>query len=430
MTRVLHTADTHIGYRQYNRPERRGDFLDAFERVVADAVDDDVDAVVHAGDLFHDRRPDLQDLLGTLSALRRLSAAGIPFLAVVGNHESKRDAQWLDLFASLGLAERLDRQPRRVGDVALYGLDFVSRSRRDDLDYGFDPADAEYAALVAHGQFAPLAPAASDWDVRDVLSASPVAFDAVLLGDEHPPGMDEIEGTWVTYAGSTERTSTDERDDRGYNVVAFGDDVGISRRGIPTRPFVFVDVTLGPGEGVDRVLEQVGQHDLEDAVVAVTIDGGGDDDGDRVPPAAVEEFAHDREALVARVSDRREFQEAATPEVRFADPDEAVRERVRELGLSEAARTIDRVVREGTIADSNVREAVVDRVTDALEAPGALPSAGDATGTTPTDTQGDTDGSAPAEPPDGTGIAAPDGDPTAGDGESSTGGQATWGEFE
>ena len=41
MTRVIHTGDTHIGYRQYNAPERRRDFLEAFRSVVSDAVDDD-----------------------------------------------------------------------------------------------------------------------------------------------------------------------------------------------------------------------------------------------------------------------------------------------------------------------------------------------------------------------------------------------------
>ena len=47
MTRVIHTGDTHLGYRQYHRPERRGDFLEGFQQVAADAVEEGVDAVVH-----------------------------------------------------------------------------------------------------------------------------------------------------------------------------------------------------------------------------------------------------------------------------------------------------------------------------------------------------------------------------------------------
>jgi len=364
MTRVIHTGDTHLGYRQYHSPERRRDFLEAFRRVARDAVDDDVDAVVHAGDLFHDRRPELPDLLGTLSVLRELDEAGIPFLAIVGNHETKRDAQWLDLFASLDLATRLGDEPVVVGDVALYGLDYVPASRRDDLDYAFDPHDAEFAALVAHGLFEPFD--LGEWDAEAILETADVDFDAMLLGDNHKPGIKRADdGTWLTYSGSTERASADEREERGYNLVTFEDgEVTVARRGLPTREFVFVDVELDEGEGHARVHERVAQYDVEDAVAIVTIEG----EGEPVAPADVEELLREAGALVARVNDRREIEaEAGGVEVSFADPDEAVRERVREMGLSPAAGTLDEVVRASKVADANVAETVERRVTDLLE---------------------------------------------------------------
>ncbi|WP_408958955.1 DNA double-strand break repair protein Mre11 [Natrinema sp. 74] len=365
MTRVIHTGDTHIGYRQYNSPERRRDFLEAFRNVVDDAVAEGVDAVIHAGDLFHDRRPSLVDLQGTVDVLRTLSDADIPFLAVVGNHESKRDAQWLDLFADLGLATRLGPEPVVVDDVAFYGLDFVPRSRREDLAYDFDsiPAEADHTTLVSHGLFEPFAHA--DWDTETVLEESTVDFDAVLLGDNHAPDTAEVLNTWVTYCGSTERASASERDDRGYNLVEYDESIAISRRGLTTsREFVFVDVELAEGEGVDRVQERVRQHDLDEAVVIVTVEG----EGRPITPAAVEELAIDRGALVARVNDRRDLpDEDEEVSVSFADPDDAVRDRVRELGLSDAARGIDETVRNDDIADANVRETVERRVRELLE---------------------------------------------------------------
>jgi DNA repair exonuclease SbcCD nuclease subunit len=362
MTRVIHTGDTHIGYQQYHVPERRQDFLAAFHQVVRDAIEDDVAAVVHAGDLFHDRRPTLSDIMGTLDVLRELADADIPFLAVVGNHEAKRDAQWLDLYASLGLATRLDETPTIVGDTAFYGLDFVSRSKRDDLDYDFAPHDADHAALVTHGLFQPFD--YGDWDAAEVLTESAVDFDAMLLGDNHKPGKQEVEGAWVTYCGSTERASASEREDRGYNIVTFDDDVRITRRGLDTREFVFVDVELGPEEGIERVRSRVGQHDLTDAVVIVNVDG----DGEPIPPAGVEEFALDNGALVARVTDHRELAaDERETSVSFADPDDAVAERVRDLGLSGAARDIDETVRASKVADANVTDTVEDRVRKLVE---------------------------------------------------------------
>ncbi|MDQ2073099.1 DNA double-strand break repair protein Mre11 [Haloarcula sp. NS06] len=361
MTRVIHTGDTHVGYQQYNVPDRRDDFLDAFRQVVRDAIADDADAVVHAGDLFHDRRPALTDIMGTLTVLEELSEADIPLLAVVGNHEAKRDAQWLDLYESLGLATRLSDEPTVIGETAFYGLDFVPRSQRDDLDYNFAPHDADSAALVTHGLFQPFD--YGDWDAEEILTESSVEFDAMLLGDNHDPGKQQVEDAWVTYCGSTERASASEREDRGYNIVTFDDEVRITRRGLDTREFVFVDVELGPEEGVERVRSRVGQHDLEDAVVIVSISG----DGDPVTPASVESFALDRGALVARVTDHREITaEERETDISFADPDDAVTERIRDLGLSEAAHDIDETIRASKVADANVKNEVERYVRELL----------------------------------------------------------------
>jgi exonuclease SbcD len=377
MTRVIHTGDTHLGYQQYHRPERRDDFLDAFQQVADDAVSDDVDAVVHAGDLFHDRRPTLPDIMGAMSVLRTLDDAAIPFFAVVGNHESKRDAQWLDLFETMGLATRLGPDPVTLDDVAFYGLDFVARAKRPDLTYDFANTDAAHAVLVSHGLFQPFPH--GDWDAQEVLAESTVDFDAVLLGDNHKPQTQRVEEpheSWLTYCGSTERASADERDERGYNLVVFDEDIDIRRRGLDTREFVFVDVELGADEGVERVRERVGQYDLTDAVVVVAIEGA----GDPIAPATIEEFADDCGALVARVTDHRELADEGDIEVSFADPDDAVRERIRDLGLSAAARDLDETIRASKVPDSKVADSVEDRVQEFLDDAdeGAFQSAGDA----------------------------------------------------
>ncbi|MFB6134547.1 MAG: DNA double-strand break repair protein Mre11 [Halanaeroarchaeum sp.] len=395
MTRVIHTGDTHVGYRQYHSPVRRQDYLNAFRQVVDDAVEDGVDAVVHAGDLFDDRRPALPDLLETIDILRTLDAAGIPFLAIVGNHEDARRGQWLDLFETLDLAHHLDDSGLAVGDTTFYGMDFVPQSQRDRLDYHFGEPTTDHAALVTHGLFEPFPH--GDWDLEAVLDRATVAFDAVLLGDDHTPRQRRVDGTWATYCGSTERTSAAERDPRGYNVITFDDGVSIARRGVDTRDFVFIDVTLGSDEGSSLIRERIREADVQDAVVVVTVEGDGED----ITPADVESFGEERGALITRVNDRREFEDDESIDVSFADPDEAVADRVREMGLSDAARTIDETVRSADVVDSNVRERVRTRVRELLEEPERfepVPTAEQASGTDADDpTSESADGSDTAE---------------------------------
>jgi DNA repair exonuclease SbcCD nuclease subunit len=405
MTRILHTGDTHLGYQQYHLPERREDFRAAFEAVAADAEEEGVDAVVHAGDLFHDRSPRLSDIMGALSVLRTLDDAGIPFLAVVGNHEGKRSQQWLDLFESMGLATRLGSEPVRIGDLALYGLDFVPRSQREALDYEFAPHDADRAALVTHGLFEPFEH--GDWDARRIAREATVDFDCLLLGDDHEAKTKRLDdGTWLTYCGSTERASASEREDRGYNLVGFDDGVDIRRKGLDTREFVFVDVELADGEGSERVRERIDEYEVTDAVVIVRVTG----EGDPVMPAGIEEYAEDRGALVTRVNDQREIEEETEIEVSFADPDEAVERRLGELGLSPAARDLDETIRASKVADSNVADAVERRVEEFVDEaePGAFESADGDAASRASETSDDSEDDPGEQTPAETGAATED----------------------
>ena len=363
MTRLLHTGDTHIGYQQYHSPERRQDFLRAFETVIEDAIELDVDAVVHSGDLFQDRRPDLQDIQGVVSALRRLRDASIPFLAIVGNHEEKRDQQWLDLLADLDLTHRLGSDPYTVGDISIYGLDYVPPTERDELEYDFIPANTEHAVLVAHGLFEPFE--IGDWDTERLLSESNISLDALLLGDNHEPGTRKIDDTWLTYPGSTERASATEREKRGYNIIRSSNgDIEISRRTIETRRFVFVDVELNSGQGFAYARDRVREYDHTDAVTIITIEG----EGEQITPGPLEEIALEEGALIARVNDRRELDETTDDmDVSFADPDAAVREQLKQMDLSTVSRDLDQVIRDSAIADSNVRDYAHQSIEEALD---------------------------------------------------------------
>ncbi|APE95465.1 DNA double-strand break repair protein Mre11 [Halodesulfurarchaeum formicicum] len=371
MTRVIHTGDTHLGYRQYHLPERRADFLAAFRQVIEDAIEAEVDAVVHAGDLFNDRRPGLIDLRETISVLETLRAAEIPFLAVVGNHEDARDGQWIDLFEQLGLATHLDAEGTVIGDTAFYGLDYVPGARRDALDYEFEPRSVPHAALVSHGRFKPFPH--GDWDLETILTEANLEFDAALLGDDHVPDQKRVAGAWAAYCGSTERASASERDPRGYNIVTFDDGVSITRRTLDTREFVFIDVELASSERASIVKERVRAARIEDAVVIVTIQG----EGETIPPAEIEAVGDEAGALITRVNDRRELDTEAETTVSFADPDEAVTERVREMGLSDVAHDIEGLVRSEDLAQSNLRDRVIETVTDRLDDPTAFEPVGD-----------------------------------------------------
>ncbi|NOZ89494.1 MAG: exonuclease SbcCD subunit D [Crenarchaeota archaeon] len=87
---VLHTADTHLGYRPYGSVERENDIYEAFTETIEIALREHVDVYVVAGDVFNSPSPPPQAIRVAYTQLRRLTDKGIPVVAVMGDHDVPR----------------------------------------------------------------------------------------------------------------------------------------------------------------------------------------------------------------------------------------------------------------------------------------------------------------------------------------------------
>ena len=56
--RLLHVSDTHLGTNQYGSKIRSSDYAKAFDTTIDLAISENVDAVIHTGDMFDSRTPD------------------------------------------------------------------------------------------------------------------------------------------------------------------------------------------------------------------------------------------------------------------------------------------------------------------------------------------------------------------------------------
>jgi exonuclease SbcD len=86
--KILHTSDWHIG-RRLGRYDRSDEFREVIAEVVAVADREEVDLVVHSGDLFDRPIPSVEALEIGLAGLVALTASGArPVVAIAGNHDS------------------------------------------------------------------------------------------------------------------------------------------------------------------------------------------------------------------------------------------------------------------------------------------------------------------------------------------------------
>ncbi len=91
--KILHIADSHLGYSAYRKVTQDGinqremDTYNAFKQFVDYSVKSKPDLIIHAGDLFDSVRPNNRAITFTVNQILRISKANIPFVIIAGNHE-------------------------------------------------------------------------------------------------------------------------------------------------------------------------------------------------------------------------------------------------------------------------------------------------------------------------------------------------------
>ena len=241
----LHMADCHLGYRQYNRRERQNDFTRAYLDIIETAIERKVDFVLLAGDLFEKRAISPITLDHAITGLERLSKAGIPCLAVEGNHELAyyRDSiGWVRFLAERELLTLLSPQldgeqitlapyekcrgayVEPVPGLRVYGMRYFGSStahvvrRVARAMASVDKQGIEYTIFMAHaGVEGALGHHGGTLSHRE-LGPLRHQVDYLALGHIHKPYEYD---SWIYNPGSSETNSVTEATwpKRGYYVV-------------------------------------------------------------------------------------------------------------------------------------------------------------------------------------------------------------------
>lgn len=115
--RFLHTADWHIGKPLRGR-SRMDEYAKALDQVAAIAKDQEVDAVLIAGDVFDSPAPPPEAEKLVYNFLAKLVSERIQCLLIAGNHDHPRKLDALQtLLASLGIHVRHEVRPPEQGGV-------------------------------------------------------------------------------------------------------------------------------------------------------------------------------------------------------------------------------------------------------------------------------------------------------------------------
>ena len=365
MARLVALGDAHLGRTilahvrdDEGRNVREEDFLRSFSWAIDTTVALEPDGFLLLGDVFDHARPTYRTFAQVLHGLQRLSDAGIPGVAISGNHDTPRvrgtgspyDALER-VFPGVTFAWRMESLAARLGDVLVHAVPqtLTDEAFREQLDAaaGRTSADATNLA-IAHVALTSLP--TREWrDINEIEieeAAFDRRFDLMALGHYHAFQKVSMR-CW--YAGSTDTFSFADSPDVAKGLLVIDTEArsvehveNPGERRLVT--FGIPAAGLSAGELVDRV-EAAGRSSPEGAIVrtylnevdpAVYRQVRNEEFQEAIPPALWVQVEPDFGADALPVQGGPSIGSLEEEWITYLEPQELVgvdRERIRDLGI-------------------------------------------------------------------------------------------------
>lgn len=266
--RFLHAADIHLDsplhglsrYEGFPVDEVRGATRAAFDNLIACAINEEVDFVVLAGDLFDGDWRDMGTGLYFASAMGRLARAGIPAYVLRGNHDAASvlttTLPWPETVHVFGAKKPETFRIDELG-VALHGRSFANAHVTENLaaEYPEPVVNAFnigvlHTALAGHADHAPYAPCS-------VAELQAKGYDYWALGHVHE-FRQECEHPPIIFPGNLQGRNIRETGAKGAVIVEVHDGsvATISRLELDVLRWASIDVDCSNAVDIDAVHQQ------------------------------------------------------------------------------------------------------------------------------------------------------------------------------
>jgi len=221
-----HISDTHLGLIQYGLEEREQDIYDSFNQAINISIQDKVDFVIFAGDIFHTPNPSGTAILQMANALKKLKQNKIESFFVLGEHDISRirSTPIPYVYHNLEFSKYVGRgEPVYYKDVMIVGFDKIRKNEMTGLEGKFSHVEslankhAGHKILVLHQGITEVNKFAGEVNSTDL----PKNFTYYAMGHLHDKFLKQYEHLKgpLVYSGSTDMISNQGDVEKGFFEV-------------------------------------------------------------------------------------------------------------------------------------------------------------------------------------------------------------------
>jgi len=271
-----HISDTHLGLQQYGLDERERDVYDSFNQAIGISINDHVDFVIFAGDIFHTPNPSGTAILQMANALKRLKENSIESFFILGEHDISRMRATpvpyvyhnLEFSKYVGIGE-----PVYHKDVMIVGFDKIRKSEFESFEEKFKEIDAlakqhnGHKILVLHQGITEVKQFAAELNSSDL----PKNFTYYAMGHLHDKSVKQFDqlGGPLAYPGSTEMTTSEgikETEKGFFEVDISSKDAKPKWIKLDTRPQFSTKIEEDLDTSISKILEKISTFDKKPVV--------------------------------------------------------------------------------------------------------------------------------------------------------------------
>jgi len=276
MIKILHLADTHLGYSAYRKTtteginQREADIYQSFEQVIDYAIKHKVDLILHAGDLFDTVRPTNRAITIAIHQMLKLSEHNIPMILISGNHEQPKLRETGHIFGLFEhiphihtvYQERYETKEFTIYDETLliHCLPQINNQNtfQSQLSNIEKQENIDYNLFLSHGCIQGIKEFSMNEFNEMILPKNYLStiFDYIALGHYHT--FTKINDT-AYYAGSTDTFSFSETSSsHGFVEIIFDNQLKkVSFKQVNTRPFIDTPSIECYGKNISEIQREI-----------------------------------------------------------------------------------------------------------------------------------------------------------------------------